>query len=92
MNCYTSWNGKKSVLATALTQAYGEQETSRIMNYVYSTDFKTLYGDFKNTIAPNMPVDAESQEPTFEWVRSNIARTPEEVFFALKAVTNIQKN
>ena len=92
MNCYTSWNGKKSVLATALTQAYGEQETSRIMNYVYSTDFKTLHGDFKNTIAPNMPVDAESQEPTFEWVRSNIVKTPEEVSFALKAVTNIQSN
>jgi hypothetical protein len=72
MNCYTSWNGKKSVLATALTQAYGEQETSRIMNYVYSTDFKTLHGDFKNTIAPNMPVDAESQEPTFEWVTTNL--------------------
>lgn len=76
MNCYTSWNGKKSVLATALTQAYGEQETSRIMNYVYSTDFKTLHGDFKNTIAPNMPVDEESQEPTFEWVKSNLLKTP----------------
>jgi len=92
MNCYTSWNGKKSVLATALTQVYGEQETSRIMNYVYSTDFKTLHGDFKNTIAPNMPVDAESQEPTFEWIKTILPSPKNEVENILREYERILSN
>jgi anti-sigma28 factor (negative regulator of flagellin synthesis) len=45
-NCYTSYNGKKSVLADLLLENHGQEIRDRVMSHIYSDEFATKHGDF----------------------------------------------
>jgi hypothetical protein len=84
-SCYTSWNGRQSVLSSLVEQAHGPVTRDRVMSYLYSDQFREKYGDFST-----LPVDEIGQEPTFEWVQKNILS--EQVNYQLKAVNILQSD
>jgi hypothetical protein len=75
-SCYTSWNGRPSVLAALLEQQYGTVTRDRVMSYVYSDQFKEKYGyqgiAFQLDSSGKIPLDEIGQEPTFEWIQKTL--------------------
>ncbi len=88
MTCYTSWNGRESVLASLLEQQYGEVTRDRVMSYIYSDQFKEKHGNFRKET--DLPLDQIGQEPTFDWVQRNLFS--EQINYQLKAVSILQSD
>jgi len=72
MACYTSWNGKPSLLAEQLLQKYGQEVTDFTLSTLNSDWFTNKFGTYKNTTVSSMPLDEVGKEPTIDWVEKNV--------------------
>lgn len=72
MECYKSWNGRESVLASMLSQTYGDITRDRVMSYIYSDEFEQKFGNFKSNLNTKIPVDEIGSEPTAYWISENV--------------------
>ena len=86
---YTSWNKKPSVLAEQIEQRYGKETRDRVMNYIYTDQFKAEHGIFESSLT-DLPVDVIGKEPTIEWVENHILHN--KVNYNLKAVNILQSD